>query len=188
MNCQSHSARLFLATRREAASELKTPDKERRPAGFLLGGAQRSFMRFVMVVQFHQIRAEISSAPKNKRDCDFTSRSGPSEEPLGELRLHYWSPLVGTKTAFLSHTEVKSEGRSDGRGGLLLRPQGWFTQMVKHVCSVFHLGLRGLPPSQYTNQYILAKHLSRLLKQCDSDMKKNARLHLPAVSVLTDRL
>lgn len=73
MNCQSHLARLFLATRREAASELKTPDKERRPAGFLLGGTQRSFMRLVMVVQFHQIRAEISSVLKNKLNCDFTS-------------------------------------------------------------------------------------------------------------------
>lgn len=136
MNCQSHLARLFLATRREAASELKTADKERRPAGFLLGGTQRSFMSLVMVVQFHQIGTEISSALKNKPNCDFTSRSllwstvGPSEEPLGELRRHYWSPLVGTKSAFLSHTEVKSEGRSDGGGALLLQPQGCLTLMV----------------------------------------------------------
>lgn len=118
MNCQSHLARLFLATRREAASELKTADKERRPAGFLLGGTQRSFMRLVMVVQFHQIRAEISSALKNKVNGDFTSSAllwstvGPSEELLGQLRLHYGSPLVGTKSALLTHTEVKSEGRS----------------------------------------------------------------------------
>lgn len=136
----------------------KTADKERRPAGFLLGGTQRSFMRLVMVVQFHQIRAEISSALKNKLNWDLTSRSllwstvGPSEEPLGELRLHYWSPLVGTKSALLSHTEVKSEGRSDGpsvTAARLVHPDG---------------------PSQYTNQYILVKHWSRSLKQCCSDM------------------
>ncbi len=42
--------------------------------------------------------------------------------------LHYWSPLVGTKTSFLSHPEVKSEGQFDGaltrRGVLLLQLKG----------------------------------------------------------------
>lgn len=44
-------------------------------AGFLLAAAQKSFIRLVMVVQFHQITAEIPSALKNEMKCDFTSRS-----------------------------------------------------------------------------------------------------------------
>lgn len=44
-------------------------------AGFLLGSTQKSFIRLVMVVQFHQITAEISSGLKNEMNCDFTSRS-----------------------------------------------------------------------------------------------------------------
>ena len=38
-----------------------------------------------------------------------TEISGEEPSPL-----HYWSPLVGTKTSFLSHPEVKCEGQFDG--------------------------------------------------------------------------
>ena len=80
MNCQSHLARLFLSSCREGANEFKTADKELgggglRRAGFLLADAQKSFIRLVMVVQFHQITAEIPSALKNEMKCDSTSRS-----------------------------------------------------------------------------------------------------------------
>lgn len=77
MNCQSHLGRLFLSSCREGANEFKTADKEGGGgrAGFLLAAAQKSFIRLVMVVQFHQITAEIPSALKNEMKCDFTSRS-----------------------------------------------------------------------------------------------------------------
>lgn len=107
-----------------------------KSAGFLLGSAQKSFIRLVTVVQFDQITAEISSPLKNEMNCDFTSRSllssglGPSERSCRRSRgpLHYWSRPVGTKTAFLPHPEVKCEGQSDGvvtcRGVLLLHLEG----------------------------------------------------------------
>ena len=46
-------------------------------AGFLLGSTKKSFICLVMVVQFHQITAEISSTLKNEMNCDSTSRSLP---------------------------------------------------------------------------------------------------------------
>lgn len=110
MNCQSHLARLFLSSCREEADEFKTSDKEGGHAGFLLGNTQKSFIRLVMVVQFYQITAEISSMLENEMNCDLTSRSlllstlrSSREELLEELRpLHYLKLLEtgGNKDLF----------------------------------------------------------------------------------------
>lgn len=43
--------------------------------GCLLASTQRGFIRLVMVVQFHQITAKISSVLRNEMNCDSTSRS-----------------------------------------------------------------------------------------------------------------
>lgn len=90
-------------------------------AGFLLGSAQKSFIRLVMVVQFHQITAlDLIAAEKwnevrlHVQIAALVHTEITREELLVELSpLHYGSPLVGTKTSFLSHPEVKSQGQCD---------------------------------------------------------------------------
>lgn len=74
MNCQSQSGRLFLSSCCD--DEFKTADKV-ECIGFLLRAVEGGFTQqgLVIVVQFYQITAEISSGLKNEMDCDSESGS-----------------------------------------------------------------------------------------------------------------
>lgn len=88
MNCQSQLVRLFLSS--SCYDEFKTADKV-ECIGFLLRAVKGLYSEsLVIVVQFYQITAEISSGVKNEMNCD----SEPGSLLLSQTKIIKLQPRV----------------------------------------------------------------------------------------------
>lgn len=134
-----------------------------------VSGTQKSFIR-LPVVKGCSISSDNSRHPIGiKMKCDSASgsalsstlRSSETERP--EEPSHYWSPLVATKTSFLSGPEVTPEGRCDG-GPRSVRLQGVIPRSSLS-CLDSHAGLVVLSFILYLMEGLLwCKNRSRSIK------------------------